>query len=72
MITKLQKAGGEEFERLQNLKREETGNPEAVLQSWDRNFYTNVLKEKFYSIDEEKIKEYFPVDHVVKETMEIY
>tara|TARA_B110000285_G_C15079816_1_gene592843 strand:- start:582 stop:800 length:219 start_codon:yes stop_codon:yes gene_type:complete len=72
LITKLQKAGGEEFERLQNLKREETGNPEAVLQSWDRNFYTNVLKEKFYSIDEEKIKEYFPVDHVVKETMEIY
>ena len=42
------------------------------MQSWDRNFYTNVLKEKFYSIDEEKIKEYFPVDHVVKETMEIY
>jgi Zn-dependent oligopeptidase len=54
------------------LKKEETGNPDAVLNSWDRNFYTNVLKEKFYSIDEEKIKEFFPVEHVVKETMDIY
>ena len=30
------------------------------------------MKEKFYSIDEEKIKEYFPTEHVVKETMDIY
>jgi Zn-dependent oligopeptidase len=42
------------------------------LNSWDRSFYTNILKEKFYSIDEEKIKEYFPTDNVVKVTMEIY
>jgi len=66
LITKLQKAGGEEFERVQNLKREETGDANAVLNPWDKSFYTNVLKEKFYSIDEEKIKEYYPTEHVVK------
>jgi len=54
------------------LKRDETGNQESTLNSWDRSFYTNILKEKFYSIDEEKIKEYFPTNHVVDVTMEIY
>ena len=47
------------------MKRDETKDPEAILNSWDRSFYTNILKEKFYSIDEEKIKEYFPTDNVV-------
>ena len=42
------------------------------MQPWDSSFYTNVLKEKFYAIDEEKIKEYFPTDHVVNQTLEIY
>jgi len=64
-MSKLTKAGQEEFERLQSLKREDTSNPEATFQAWDGSFYTNVLKEKFYAIDEEKIKEYFPTDHVV-------
>lgn len=72
LISKLMKAGQEEFERLQQLKRDETQNPEAILQPWDGSFYTNVLKEKFYAIDEEKIKEYFPTDHVVNQTLEIY
>ena len=72
LLDKLKKAGGEEFNRLQQLKRDETGNPDAVLQGWDRSFYTNILKEKFYSIDEEKIKEYFPTNHVVEECMKIY
>lgn len=42
------------------------------MNAWDKSFYTNILKEKFYSIDEEKIKEYFPTDNVVAVTMEIY
>ena len=54
------------------MKRDETSNQEAKLEAWDRSFYTNILKEKFYSIDEEKIKEYFPTLHVVDVTMEIY
>jgi thimet oligopeptidase len=54
------------------LKKDETGDQNAVLNTWDKSFYTNILKEKFYSIDEEKIKEYFPTDNVVAVTMEIY
>jgi Zn-dependent oligopeptidase len=47
------------------LKRDETGDQQAILQPWDKSFYTNLQKEKFYSVDEEKIREYFPTDHVV-------
>lgn len=47
------------------LKKDETQDPEAKINSWDRDFYTNILKEKFYSIDEEMIREYFPTDNVV-------
>lgn len=64
--------GKEELERLAVLKREETGNPDAQMMSWDYSFYDNLLKQKFYSVDEEKIREYFPTDHVVKCTLEIY
>ena len=57
---------------MQDLKRQETGDANAVLESWDRSYYNNLLKEQQYQVDEEKIKEYFPTNHVVKVTMEIY
>lgn len=57
--------GKEELERLAVLKREETGNPDAQMMSWDYSFYDNLLRKKFYAVDEEKIREYFPTDHVV-------
>ena len=65
LAEKLLKKGREEFEILQELKRKETGDQNAVLQSWDRGFYNNLLKEQCYQVDEEQIKEYFPTDHVV-------
>ena len=53
------------------MKREDTGDPDAVLHEWDKAFYTEILEEK-YSIDEKKIGEYFLTEHVVKETLNIY
>jgi len=38
---------------LTDLKREETGDSNAVFKSWDYSFYNNLLKEKFYNVDEE-------------------
>ena len=35
-------------------------------------YYGNIQKEKFYQVDEEKIKKYFPTGHVVQETLKIY
>ena len=72
LTLKLLKKGKEEYDLLQDLKRKETGDSNAILESWDRSYYNNLLKEQQYQVDEEKIKEYFPTNHVVKVTMEIY
>lgn len=72
LTIKLLESGKEELETLTKLKQNETNDPNAVINSWDKAFYTNILKEKFYSIDEEVIKEYFPTNNVVDVTMEIY
>lgn len=72
LTIKLLETGEEELQILTKLKKEDTNDPEAIIESWDKSFYTNILKEKHYSIDEEKIKEYFPTDNVVDVTMQIY
>ena len=64
--------GRKEFEALQNLKREETGNPDAQLKGWDRFYYENIQKTKLYKVDEQEIKKYFPTPKVISETLAIY
>jgi Zn-dependent oligopeptidase len=54
------------------LKQDHTGDPNAEIYPWDKSFYNNLLKEEKYNVDEEKIKEYFPTNHVVNKCMEIY
>lgn len=53
--------GKEELEKMAELKQRTTGDPNAVIYSWDKSFYNNLMKEgNEYDVDEEKIKEYFP------------
>ena len=40
--------------------------------SWDLSFYHNLVLKRDYGVNTEKIKEYFPLDHVVAVTMETY
>ena len=72
MIDKLLHQGKKEFKVLEDLKIKETGDANASLCSWDKSFYNNLLKESEYKVDEEVIKEYFPTDHVISETLQIY
>lgn len=46
-------------------KRKHTGNENAVLMPWDYSFYKTLLKKEKYSIDAEKVAEYFPMQAVV-------
>lgn len=72
LTAKLAPKGKEELARLTELKKTETGNADATFNTWDYSFYDNLLKENFYKVDEEKIKEYFPMDQVTKSTFDIY
>ena len=64
--------GQAEIEELTKLKREETHDPEAVIHSWDRQFYANLRKERTFNIDEREISQYFQTDHVMQEILNIY
>ena len=72
LFAKITEKGKAELIELKKLKHEETGDPESVINSWDRLYYANLQKERFYQIDEHEISQYYPTDHVMQETMNIY
>lgn len=42
------------------------------INQWDINYYVRKIKEKKYNYNTEKIREYFPTDHVINELLNIY
>jgi Zn-dependent oligopeptidase len=54
------------------FKRELTGDKDAVIHNWDGSFYGNLYLQKNYKIESEKIREFFPMENVVAQTLEIY
>ena len=54
------------------MKREHTKNKNAEYHPWDFTFYDSLYKKKTYHIEEDKIKEYFPSEHVKQATLDIY
>jgi thimet oligopeptidase len=60
-----------ELAKLLELKRKE--DPAAhKIEPWDWRYYTNLLKKTEYAVDEEEVRQYFPLNHVVTSTFEIY
>lgn len=58
--------------RLTALKAAETGNPAAVLHAWDFTYYDNILHKTQYAVDQNQIRQYFPVQHTVDAVLDIY
>ena len=65
---KLKKKGRKELRARAKLK----GNGDKFLNAWETGYYNNLLKKTKYSIDHEKIKEYFPVETVLKGMFEVF
>jgi Zn-dependent oligopeptidase len=59
------------MDTLIELKRKTLGDPHAEFNSWDYSFYDNIQKKQS-DVDEQVIKQYFPVDHVIDATLGIY
>jgi thimet oligopeptidase len=66
----------DELARLLELKRAEckrNGEPcDERINSWDWRYYQNLLLEQEYAVDDEVIKEYFPLEHVTQGLLDIY
>ncbi|GMH96387.1 hypothetical protein TrST_g14026 [Triparma strigata] len=58
--------------KVEFLKSQGIENPEPKVNAWDTGFYHSMLLKNDYGVDHEKIRQYFPLDHVVAVTMEIY
>ena len=65
---KLKLKGRKELRARLKLK----GGEDKVMRSWEWRYYNNLLKKSKYSIDHEKIKEYFPLETVVKGMFEVF
>lgn len=54
-----------DYQELLAAKREHTGRQDVKVNIWDRSFYKNELLKTKYAVDNEKIREYFPLDAVI-------
>ena len=62
----------EDVATLTALKAKDTGNPGAVLQSWDFAYYDNMLRKTQYAVDQNEVRQYFPVQHTIDSVLNIY
>ena len=63
---KLRAKAEQDFAEYQNAKREDLGDPEAILNAWDQSFYHDRLMKDKYAVDQEKVREYFAIDNVIE------
>lgn len=68
---KLKEKGREELNEILTFKKKDDPKS-SKINSWDLAYYTNKLKKAKYSLDTDKIKEYFPLKKVIEGTFKIY
>lgn len=54
-----------DFEEFTAAKRQHTHDANAKFYPWDYSYYENLLKKEKYSVDGDKVREYFPMQRVV-------
>ncbi len=59
---------------FKELKAKTTGTPieDVKFELWDLFYYHELLRKKKYSVDQNEVKEYFPMDRVVNGVLEVY
>ncbi len=68
---KLAQTNASDFAKLLKFKQE-TAPAATSLDQWDISYYSNQLKKRDYSLDKEKIREYFPADVVIAGMFQVY
>ena len=64
LLEKAKPAAEREFENLQDFAKELDGID--TLQKWDSAYYSEKLKQKLFSLDDEQLKPYFKLENVIK------
>lgn len=73
---RLTAGGGDERKVLTALKKQDVENRGLEFDDhyflWDNRFYDRMLLEKDYSLDQEKLAEYFPLQSCIRSMLEIF
>lgn len=69
---KLKDATKRDYAELLEIKKQQTNDMTATLQYFDTAYYTEELQKQKFSIDSEKLREYFPLEHVTAQIFSIY
>lgn len=64
LLDKAKPAAEREFSNLQNFAKDIDGIDK--LQKWDSSYYAEKLKQKLFSLDDEKLKPYFKLENVIE------
>jgi thimet oligopeptidase len=73
LVKRLKPMAQEELKVLAALKYAfEGAASDGRINAWDYRFYDNALKKAKYSVDAQKIKEYFPADLVTEQMFAVY
>ncbi|XP_049363553.1 mitochondrial intermediate peptidase, mitochondrial [Solanum verrucosum] len=56
----------QEFEAIQNFKRENSGDPNGELDPWDEAYFTWLMKSAKYKLDSSVIASYFPLQQCIE------
>lgn len=65
-------AARNDVERLRRIKAQQTGNANATLNRWDVSYYDNQLRKTQYAVDQNEVRQYFPVQHTIDAVLNIY
>lgn len=63
LLEKAKPAAKREFAQLENFAKAEDNLPH--LQKWDSSYYSEKLKQKLFSLDDEQLKPYFKLENVI-------
>ncbi|MEW6071699.1 MAG: M3 family metallopeptidase [Planctomycetota bacterium] len=61
----VRKKSDRDFAALRDLKRHDTGDPQAGFHPWDYWYYAAAAQREQYAVDMERVRQYFPLQQVV-------
>lgn len=72
LYKEVKKKGKKELKILIDMRNKKMGVEDKTLYNWQWRFYSNLLKKEKYTLDHEKIREYFPLETVTSGMFEIF
>ncbi len=71
LVPKLRRKAEIELAEYTAFAREKTGDPNFELAPWDMAYYGNLLRKERYDLDQELVRQYFPMDAVFEAVFRI-